>query len=326
MATMPAGPISRPWRRFLRFSVRGLIVLVLVIGAGLGWVVRSARIQREAVAAIRNAGGVVFYDWEWSNGKNIPGGELWARGCLVDRIGVDYFGHVTFVRLTPGEADDAAILQVGRLTGLQVLYHDQSSFDCVSTSSNLSDAGLTHLKGLTSLSELTLNLKDTHVTDAGLVFLKGLTNLSHLDLSGARITGTGLAHLKGLTRLNQVGLRHTHVTDAGLTHLKGLMQLSAVDLMDARVTDAGLLNLKGLTNLSSLILDGTQVSDAGLAHLKGLTNLGSLSLSGTQVSDAGLPHLTGLVRLSVLWLKDTHVTDAGIRELKQALPSLTIYH
>jgi hypothetical protein len=75
-----------------------------------------------------------------------------------------------------------------------------------------------------------------------------------------------------------------------------------------------------------LILDGTQVSDTGLAHLKGLTNLGSLSLSGTQVSDAGLPHLTGLVRLSVLWLKDTHVRDAGIRELKQALPSLTIYH
>jgi hypothetical protein len=40
---MPAGPVSRPWRRFLRFSVRALIVLVLVVGAGLGWVVRSAR-------------------------------------------------------------------------------------------------------------------------------------------------------------------------------------------------------------------------------------------------------------------------------------------
>jgi hypothetical protein len=44
---MPADPktISRPWRRYLRFSVRGLIVLVLLIGAGLGWTVRSARIQ-----------------------------------------------------------------------------------------------------------------------------------------------------------------------------------------------------------------------------------------------------------------------------------------
>ena len=61
---MPAGTVARSWRRFLRFSVRGLIVLVLVIGVWLGWIVRSARIQREAVAAIQHAGGQVAYDWE----------------------------------------------------------------------------------------------------------------------------------------------------------------------------------------------------------------------------------------------------------------------
>ena len=96
---MPADPVSRPWRRFLRFSVRGLIVLVLVIGGGLGWIVRSARIQREAVAAIVNAGGGVLYDWEWSNGKSIPGGKPRAPRWIVDLIGVDYFGHVTEVWL-----------------------------------------------------------------------------------------------------------------------------------------------------------------------------------------------------------------------------------
>ena len=52
MASHP-DPVSHPWRRFLRFSVRGLIVVVLVIGAGLGWIVRQAHIQRDAVAAIR---------------------------------------------------------------------------------------------------------------------------------------------------------------------------------------------------------------------------------------------------------------------------------
>jgi hypothetical protein len=56
---MSAGTDARPWQRFLRFSVRGLIVVVLVIGVWLGWLVRSARIQREAVAAIRIAGGNV---------------------------------------------------------------------------------------------------------------------------------------------------------------------------------------------------------------------------------------------------------------------------
>ena len=62
---MSADPVSRPWRRNLRFSVRGLIVLVLVTGAALGLMVRTdrnARIERAALAAIKDAGGSVSYD------------------------------------------------------------------------------------------------------------------------------------------------------------------------------------------------------------------------------------------------------------------------
>ena len=33
-------PVSRPWRRFLRFSVRGMIVAVLLVSGWLGWIVR----------------------------------------------------------------------------------------------------------------------------------------------------------------------------------------------------------------------------------------------------------------------------------------------
>jgi hypothetical protein len=50
---------SRWWRRYARFSVRGLIVLVLLVGGGLGWMVRSARDQRGDVKAIEAAGGDV---------------------------------------------------------------------------------------------------------------------------------------------------------------------------------------------------------------------------------------------------------------------------
>ncbi len=60
--TDQAKPVSRPWRRFLRFSVRGMIVLVIVIAGCLGWIVRSARIQRQAVAAIRKMNGQVGYE------------------------------------------------------------------------------------------------------------------------------------------------------------------------------------------------------------------------------------------------------------------------
>ena len=153
-------PVARPWRRFLRFSVRGLIVLVLVIGGWFGWVVRSARIQREAVAAIKNAGGIVYYGWEYSDSTVAPGQKPRVPTWLVDLIGVDYFGHVTAVGFF-NPIDDKVFVQVGRLSGLQLLYLDGTS---------TSDAELAHLKSMTRLSFL--SVRSTQISDAGLECLK----------------------------------------------------------------------------------------------------------------------------------------------------------
>jgi internalin A len=255
--TVQAKPISRPWWNYVRLSVRALIVLVLLIGAGLGWMVRSARIQRDAVAAIEKAGGWVKYDWECSNRNDIPGGKPWAPGWLVDLIGVDFFGHVTAVWFNRGAADDAAIVELGRLSQLQ-------SLDLAA--SPVSDAGLAHLKRLPNLSSL--KLCSRNVSDTGLAHLKGFTHLAELDLSGTQITDAGLAHLKGLTKLSELDLSRVGVTDAGLAHLKGMTKLAVLYLMHNQVSDAGLAYLTGLSSLSYLDLGGTQVTDTGIQELQ----------------------------------------------------------
>jgi hypothetical protein len=202
-------PVPHHWRSFLRFSVRGLIAFVIVIGAVLGWVVHQAHVQRDAVASIRRTGGEVFYDWEWKNGHRIPGAEPWPPRWLVDRIGVDYFGQVTTVQLLSSASEtDASLADVGRLTRLQKL-------DVLSASG--SDAGLAHLKALSRLSRL--NIANTQVTDAGLANLKGLTSLRVLDLSGTHVTDAGLAHLKVLSKLSRLDLSRTLITDAGMKEL-----------------------------------------------------------------------------------------------------------
>jgi internalin A len=225
--------VSRPWRRYLRFSVRGLIVLVLVIGLGLGWIVTSAHIQRDAVAAVQDAGGSVNYDWDESHGTVMPGGKPWAPRWVVNLVGVDYFGHVVRVTLGPPTATDTMMVQLGRLTGLQQLI-----------------------------------LYDTSISDARMVHLKSLSNLTILMLIRAPVTDAGLAHLKGMTNLSTLDLRRTMVTDAGLAHLKGLTRLRSLFLNDTQITDAGLLHLRGLTNLEILELHGTRVTDAGTKGLK----------------------------------------------------------
>jgi hypothetical protein len=236
---MRAGPDSPSWRRFLRFSVRGLVVLVIVVGSGMGWIVHQAHIQRDAVAAITRADCLVMYNWEWSDGKSISGGKPRAPRWFLKLVGVDYFGHVTVVGCGPS-AGDVTLADIGRLTRLELLYANSPS---------LGDAGLAYLKGLTELTRL--DLFGTRVTDAGLPYLTGLRKLSILGLGGTQVSDAGLARLKGLNNLTSLALSNTQVTDVGLVHLTGLTKLKQLNLAGTLVTDAGVNELeRALPSLS----------------------------------------------------------------------------
>lgn len=92
-----------------------------------------------------------------------------------------------------------------------------------------------------------LDLTDTNVTDAQLVYLKGLTGLKGLKglgLDRTDVTEAGLVHLEGLTRLEGLFLQATKITDAGLVHLKGLTGLQVLILTGTEVTDASVDKLQ----------------------------------------------------------------------------------
>jgi hypothetical protein len=101
------------------------MVCVLIVGTVLGFEVREARIQRDAVSAIMShIGGIlhpgrVYYNWELADGappsSAMPGSQPWAPKWLVDILGIDYFGHVVYVEL-PSQIQFAGDLmtQVGR--------------------------------------------------------------------------------------------------------------------------------------------------------------------------------------------------------------------
>jgi hypothetical protein len=182
----------------------------------------------------------------------------------------------------------------------------------------VTDAGLVHLKQLPKLRRVILNEKQA--TDTGLKHLKEVTSLHELRLNNSLVTDAGLEHIKGMVNLRVLTLRDTLVTDAGLEHLKAMKELRLLDLTRTQVTDVGLEHLNGLTGLTRLRLQGTSVTDNGLKHLQGLTNLESLFLSLTCVSGAGLDHLDGLSNLKWLDLRFTQVTDADVTRLRTKLP------
>jgi hypothetical protein len=92
--------------------------------------------------------------------------------------------------------------------------------NAVSRGCEVTDAGLVHLKGLTSLQHLSLSNK---VTDAGLAHLKDLTSLQMLNPSGSQVTDAGLEHIKRLTSLKTLYLTGTQVTTAGVEDLQSAL-------------------------------------------------------------------------------------------------------
>jgi len=236
---MSEGTATRRWRKLLRFSLRGMIVLVLVIGGGLGWLVRSARIQHAAVAAVTGVGGSVMYDWQWNNrtsytsDASYTGGASWVPKWVTDRVGTDYFGHVTSVWLYAISRDaDSVLIPVGRLKRLEWLSL---------IGSNISDTGLAHLSTTPSLSRLELDY--TKISDAGLIHVERLKGLTILSLNGTRITDSGLVHLKPLASLSELNLAGTPITDAGLVHLQALKSLSILNVVNTKVADQGIIAL-----------------------------------------------------------------------------------
>lgn len=205
----------------IRFTLRRLLAFVLFLCVALGWVANRARIQREAVAAIRRAGGNVQYDWQWKDGVTLNG-KPWGWSWLVDRVGIDYFGHVTGVHfpVSSGPKAKSALIDVGRLDRLQGLSISSSS---------VTDADLANIEGLKNLREL--YLFRTRITDAGLANLKGLSKLNRLHVYGAEVTDAGLVSLKGLTNLNSLTLYgRAQVTDNGVRKLQEALPKLKVDL------------------------------------------------------------------------------------------------
>jgi hypothetical protein len=311
-------PVSRPWRRFLRFSMRGLIVLVLVVGTGLGWLIRSARIQRDAVAAITRAGGSVQYNWEWANGEPIAGGRPAVPKRMIDLIGLDYLGHVTRVSYMQRAIDsmNARVAKMNAEFSALVAARAELAEAQAKPDPALGHAdgeAVTHLKPLASIKS------PESESQAFMADLTRLPQLSSLDLSFTDVTDDGLAHLKVLTSLSELNLMHTRITDSGLAHLKGLSNLSHLRLGDGFIA-AGFRVEESLKPLFDL----PPITDAGLAHLEGLTNLSELDLSATEITDAGLVHLKALANLRSVDLRGTHITNAGAQELQRALPRLKL--
>ncbi len=203
-----------------------MLVVIVVLACALACVVlylRSVQRQRDAVAEIQRFSGEVWYEFPWvisDTGKTRVDwwyGHYFLRKqsmepkWLLDRIGPDYFGHVTVVNYCVRFGLQSDHLKP--VAGLE----DVQEVELWVTGTD--DVGLSYLKGSTTLRKLLLH-GTSQISDAGLAHLRMLTNLEELKLCSDRISDAGLVQLKHLTKLKRLSISSAKVTDAGFQMLR----------------------------------------------------------------------------------------------------------
>jgi hypothetical protein len=297
------------------------MALILAIGAWLGWLTHEARMQSRAVRVIEKARGKVWYSWQISsfdefapNPEDVP---FWPK-WVVDRIGLDFFGHVLKVRLGGDHVSDLELASVGQLTRIMRLE--------LGGVAKVTSGGYKHLERLTQLR--TLSLRGSNVNNEELSSIAVLQHLEELDLSSCeQLTDDGLTHLRGLRHLRVLALEQTKVTDRGMESVSQLVGLQELYINDDAIGDAGIARIADLPSLKLLGAHGcATVSDAGVEQLSHAPALVSLYLSRTQVSDAGMRLLERLRSLREIDVSASRVTQRGSAVLQRANPKLRIYN
>ncbi len=327
---MPPPAIPEPRRRRWALSVRGLMLLVLVVGGLIGREANRVSRMRRAVAVLeRPAEGPpgrdpdgnspvvaaaetdITYDDGYEDGTWIePPRPPRFPGWVLRIVGVDHFRRVTVVNLRrrPTPADWDAIADLGSVERLSFGW---GSFHDFLRTPDLD--GLARCPGLRDLYVLGLGLTDEAMAGVG-----RLRDLRKLDLRATSITDAGLARLAGLTRLEVLQLPSRAGTDAGLAHLRGMrnLRILGAGCPEARVGDAGLAHLRGMERLEELEFLAGHLTDAGMAILEGLPRLKDLRITANfatpdkfALSPAGVERLDRFARLETLHLSNSGVID-----------------
>lgn len=171
------GPLKRRW---LRFSLRTLLVVTTVLAISLGLYFKSFRDRRAAVAAMEKLGGAIslrYYGPEWL--RKLVGDEKYFWNPIAVRFQADD-------PLTDDELQ-SAIPYLQNFGDLNYLAFRESQ---------ITNDGLKHLLPLADRL-LMLDLTHTAVSDAGIIHLKQLPKLMFVRVKeGTAITPAGIAELE----------------------------------------------------------------------------------------------------------------------------------
>jgi len=183
------GPRPRG-RRWKSISLRAFLLLVVLLAFALGWITNRARARRDAVTLVERLGGRVVYDYEWDVGSNIlfpENAEPDTPRWLIEALGIDFFHHVTWLRIEGEQFGDEELKAIDPLDRIQTMGIVQTA---------ITNEGVAHVSRRRNVRGLFLG--GNHIDDAGIdrLRLEELPMLEVLEIRGTRVSPKKIAEIE----------------------------------------------------------------------------------------------------------------------------------
>lgn len=206
-------------RRWLQYSLRGLLLLMTLSAIGLAMWTGRSRKQRLAVEMLAGRGGYVQYS---TARANMPG-----LGWLRNRLGVDFVDCVDGAQLVGDSFSDADLEHLDGLPGLEHL-----ALVCP----NVSEAGLARIESLHHLKSLELG--GPGVSDQTFCHLEGLRELVQLTIEPCAITDAGSQRARPASPQPKAASGRAAVAPAIRAGFGALYSTTQVDFTNVPLKDA----------------------------------------------------------------------------------------
>jgi len=323
---------KRPRRKWFQFSLRTLLLMMLVFGCGLGLLTTAYRDLQEKWKPIRiiergQVGASIFY---------LPSPKPKST-WLEKELGLGYPDHPYVVNLHRPQTDQ--IQALSKLSKLDTVFFNFGPFDTRD-----------HFQGFVAPPKLrTIHLETDFLSEGDALSLQKIPTLANLSFSsrpglsstmraghknhfGPLKSAPSLRHLSfsafhfqagDLTSLShQIALKHLSFsscegfTDQDLMTVADFPELSWLSMNYCPIDGTGLQTiLEGAPKLEVLSLSLSPISDDGLAVISKYSHVSNLHLNSTMITDAGAEHWSRLKNLRLLNLESTSISDLTVIEL-----------
>ncbi|QDU78269.1 Leucine Rich repeats (2 copies) [Bremerella volcania] len=323
---------DKPRRRWLSFSLRGLLVFTVVVAVGIALPMRwrqddiaQYKVEQQVSTQIDSVDG-------YSMTYRLPGSDeitwveypsyLWKRAMNWGHD-ADLYEDIESVHLPINKLNRLApqLKKLRSLTSIDILSSNTGEYG-----RPLSDEVIEHFAGIDTLEEL--DLWAVTVTPRQLRRLSSLPNLRRLVLPSSESSIAILDEVSSFHQLESLKVNDVPITRPNVEKLAAIpkLQTLTIDSSAPLSTPDGIQAMAALTRMQWLVIDVPSVDDRWYDALGKMTSLTNLYLKGhrERVAAPGeaFAQLSSLTKLKVLTIDGVSIDDKALETIGK-MTSLT---